>query len=106
MREKIKSVEEKLEQADQVAECLKALTHPVRIRILQELKNGVKCVSELSERIGVNQTNLSQHLGLLRNYGWVKKKKKALYVYYSLSDEGIGIVLNKIYEVVYRIELK
>lgn len=102
----IESIEEKLEQADQIAECLKALTHPVRIRILQELKTGVKCVTELSERIGVAQANLSQHLSLLRNYGWVKKKKRAVYVYYSLSNKGIVPILNKISEVIYQIEIK
>ena len=93
---------ERIDELAQIAECLKALGHPVRIRILQELRGGRKCVSELSERIGVSQTNLSQHLGLLRSYGWVRKRKKALYVYYSLSDEGIVSVLERIHEIIYR----
>ncbi len=96
-------MKERIEELDQVAECIKALSHPVRIRILQELGSGRKCVSELSERIGVNQTSLSQHLGLLRSWGWVKRRKKALYVYYSLSDEGIVTILEKIQEIVYRL---
>ncbi len=90
----------KLEQADRVAESLKALTHPVRIRILEELRKGSVCVGELSKRIGVSQTNLSQHLGLLRNYGWVRKKKEALYVYYSLADDSITYILKKVYELI------
>jgi len=94
---------ERLDELDQMAECLKALGHPVRIRILQELGAGKKCVSELSERIGVSQTNLSQHLGLLRSYGWVRKRKRALYVYYSLTNEGIISVLERIHEIIYRL---
>ena len=97
--DKIKIIEERLEQLEQAAECIKALTHPVRIRILQELKTGRKCVSELSEIVGVAQTNISQHLSLLRNYGWITKKKKALYVYYSLSNENISFVLKKVCEI-------
>lgn len=90
----------KLDQLEETAECLKVLSHPVRIRVLQELRRGRKCVSELSERVGVAQANLSQHLGLLRNYGWVKREKKALYVYYFLSDEDISLVLRKILQVI------
>lgn len=89
-----------LMQLEQAAESLKALTHPVRIRILQELREGTKCVSELSERVGVAQANLSQHLSLLRSYGWIKKEKKALYVYYSLSTDEISVVLEKICEII------
>jgi len=89
-----------LDQLEQIAECLKALTHPVRIRILQELKSGEKCVSELLERIGVAQATLSQHLGLLRSSGWIVKQKRALYVYYSLSDKDISFALKKICEIV------
>jgi len=90
----------KLEELEQITESLKALTHPVRIRILQELKTGKKCVGELAERIGVAQANLSQHLNLLRNYGWINREKKALYVYYSLSDKNISPVLRRILEIV------
>lgn len=94
---------EEIEEIEQLAECIKALSHPVRIRILQELREGRKCVSELCERIGVSQTSLSQHLSLLRSSGWVRKRKRALYVYYYLSDGGIVSVLKKIHEIIYRL---
>lgn len=96
--------QDKLKQADKVAETLKALTHPVRIRILQELRTGPVCVTELSERVGVSQTNLSQHLGLLRNYGWVRKRKQALYVYYFLSDRDITAILKEIRRLIHGFE--
>jgi len=96
----MKSREKKLGELEETAECLKVLTHPVRIRVLQELRDGKKCVSELAERVGVAQANLSQHLSLLRNYGWIKREKKALYVYYSLSDENISAALKRIVEII------
>jgi len=49
-------------------ELLKVIAHPVRIKILEELAKGVKCVSDLTEFLEVSQPNISQHLTLLRNY--------------------------------------
>jgi ArsR family transcriptional regulator len=53
----------------QKAELLRVIAHPVRIRILEELRKGVKCVSDFEELLEINQPNLSQHLALLRTNG-------------------------------------
>ncbi len=50
-------------------ELLKAVAHPARVKILGELSKGVKCVSDFSEFLGINQPNVSQHLAALRNRG-------------------------------------
>jgi len=50
-------------------EVLKIIAHPVRIKILQELLKGVKCVSDFEEFLEISQPNVSQHLSLLRRYG-------------------------------------
>lgn len=50
-------------------EILKTVSHPVRIAILQELVEGVKCVSDLQEFLDVSQPNISQHLSALRHAG-------------------------------------
>lgn len=50
-------------------ELLKILAHPVRIKILEELSKGVKCVSDFEDFLEVSQPNISQHLMLLRRYG-------------------------------------
>lgn len=50
-------------------ELLKAIAHPVRMMILDELAKGVKCVSDLEEFLKINQPNVSQHLTILRNNG-------------------------------------
>lgn len=50
-------------------EVLRAIAHPVRIRILEELTKGVKCVSDFEEFLEISQPNVSQHLSLLRTLG-------------------------------------
>ncbi len=50
-------------------EMLKVIAHPVRIQILEELMNGVKCVSDFRDFLEISQPNVSQHLALLRRYG-------------------------------------
>ncbi len=46
---------------------LKTISHPVRIRILEELANDVKCVSDMEEFLEISQSNISQHLAALRH---------------------------------------
>lgn len=53
----------------QWAETLRVIAHPVRLKILKELKKGVKCVSDFSEFLDISQPNISQHLTLLRTHG-------------------------------------
>jgi DNA-binding transcriptional ArsR family regulator len=55
----------------QKVEMLKVIAHPVRVKILEELAKGVKCVSDFEKLLEINQPNMSQHLGLLRNNGIV-----------------------------------
>lgn len=50
------------------AELLRILGNPVRLRILEELSRGTKCVSDIQDLLGVPQSNISQHLLLLRRY--------------------------------------
>ena len=55
----------------QKVELLKVLAHPVRMRILEELTKGVKCVSDFEDFLELRQPNISQHLSLLRQSGVV-----------------------------------
>lgn len=56
---------------DKKIELLKIIAHPVRIRILDELRKGVKCVSDFHDFLEISQPNVSQHLSLLRTHGLV-----------------------------------
>jgi ArsR family transcriptional regulator len=49
-------------------ELLKIIAHPARMKILEELVEGVKCVSDFEESLDISQPNVSQHLKLLRSY--------------------------------------
>jgi len=92
------------ENLEELAECLKVLTHPVRIRNLEELKGRSVCVSELCQRIGASQSNISQHLTLLRYQGWIKKRRETVYNYYSLSNKNISSALEEICEIISQFE--
>ncbi len=49
-------------------ELLRVIAHPVRIKILEDLVQGVKCVSDFEETLDISQPNVSQHLKLLRSH--------------------------------------
>jgi ArsR family transcriptional regulator len=52
-------------------EILKVIAHPIRVKILEDLIHGVKCVSDFEEALDISQPNISQHLTLLRTNGIV-----------------------------------
>ena len=68
------------------AEFFKALAHPVRIRILDCLRDGEKGVNELSEVLQIEPANVSQQLAILRVRNVVIGRKAGSNVYYSVSD--------------------
>ncbi len=65
------------------AAILKALAHPVRIRIFESLAEGEKTVGEIVQIIGEKEANTSRHLGVLRTANLVATRKDGLNVYYS-----------------------
>lgn len=71
------------------AHLCKALAHPTRLLIIDELRDGPRSVSELVERIGLRQSNLSQHLGILRDQRLVVARREGQTVYYSLRDPRV-----------------
>ncbi len=66
------------------AEFFKALAHPLRIRILDELRKGEAGVNDLCARLEVEQSNLSQQLAILRNRNILATRKDGQNVYYSV----------------------
>jgi DNA-binding transcriptional ArsR family regulator len=71
------------------AELCKGMAHPKRIRILRTLEDGEKTVNELAKIIGIPQANVSQHLGLLRQFGILQTRRDGSSIYYSISDHRI-----------------
>jgi DNA-binding transcriptional ArsR family regulator len=71
------------------AHLCKALAHPTRLLIIDELRDGPRSVSELVDRIGLRQSNLSQHLGILRDQRLVIARRDGQAVYYRLRDPRV-----------------
>ena len=55
----------------ETAELFKVVAHPFRLEILQKLENDVLCVSNMEDFLGISQSNVSQHLTLMRRAGLV-----------------------------------
>jgi DNA-binding transcriptional ArsR family regulator len=69
---------------------IKALAHPSRLCIVQELQNGERCVRDCRELIGADMSTVSRHLAILRNAGIVRDEKRGNQVYYSLTCDCVA----------------
>ena len=81
------------------ADFFKALAHPLRISILDALRDGELTVNEISQRFEVEQANASQQLAVLRNRNIVITRKEGANVYYSVSDKSIFKLLDAAKEI-------
>ena len=73
------------------ARIIKALAHPSRLFIVDELSRGERCVAELTEMIGVEMPTVSRHLSQLKEVGIIEDEKRGAQVFYRLR---IPCVLN------------
>ncbi len=76
------------------AEFFKALASPLRINILDELRNGELTVSELKSRLDVEAANVSQQLSILRSKNIVVGRKQGSNIYYACTDPTIFKMLD------------
>ena len=74
------------EDIERAARSLKAMSHPLRLKILCTLGDGEVSVQEIVERVGTSQSNISQHLAILRDKGILASRKDANRVYYRVDD--------------------
>ncbi len=75
-----------------------ALGHPTRIAIVEFLSLGELSVSQLCDKVGIEQANASQHLAVLRNKYFVETRKEGNQIFYQLRDPLLGEVLAKMRE--------
>lgn len=78
----------------------KALGHPIRLEIVKKLLEKEKCVCELQGDVEFSQSNLSQHLKILKNSGILSSEKKGLNVHYRIKREEIIEVINLVEKLV------
>ncbi len=72
---------------NKAARCLKAMSHPLRLKILCVLGTEKISVQDIVEQVGTSQSNISQHLAILREKDILGCKKEANRVYYFIDDE-------------------
>lgn len=76
------------------AEFFKALAHPLRIRILDALRDGECTVNEIGRRLEVEQSTLSQQLAVLRGRNFLQTRKSGASVFYSIRDAEVFRLLD------------
>ncbi len=78
------------------AEFFKALAHPARIKIIENLRDAEKSVTELQALLGMDQSGVSQQLGILRAKGLIVARKNGTSVFYSIKDPLLFELLDKV----------
>jgi DNA-binding transcriptional ArsR family regulator len=74
------------EDIDRASRSMKAIAHPLRLKILCTLGNQEVSVQDIVERVGTSQSNISQHLAILRDKGILTARKDANRVFYRVGD--------------------
>lgn len=77
------------ENIEQAAVAMQAMSHPLRIKILCMLSSGEMIVQDLVDAVGTTQSNVSQHLRILKDCGIVASRKDATRIYYRIEDRRI-----------------
>lgn len=90
---------EKEEHIELAARVMKAMSHPLRLKILCVLGPNEVGVQDIVESVGTSQSNISQHLAILRDKGVLRTRKDANRVYYRVSDERTLQLLGMMREV-------
>ncbi len=73
------------------AKIIKAMAHPTRLFIVEELSKEERCVRDLTEMIGADVSTVSKHLSVLRNAGIIRNERRGSMVFYHLQ---VPCVLN------------
>ena len=77
---------DKQDHIEQAARALKAISHPLRLKILCVVGDDEVCVQDIVDAVGTSQSNISQHLAILRDKGVLQTRKDANRVYYRIAD--------------------
>ena len=90
---------DKEEHIEQAARAMKAMSHPLRLKILCVLGDQEVNVQDIVDSVGTSQRNISQHLAILRDKGVLRTRKDANRVYYRVGDARILVLLGMMREV-------
>ena len=87
------------EHIEQASRALKAMAHPLRLKILCLLGNQELSVQDIVECVGTSQSNISQHLAILREKGVLRTRRDANRVFYRVGDERTLTLISMMREV-------
>jgi ArsR family transcriptional regulator len=74
----------------------KALADPTRLKILECVKNGEKCICAIIPRTGKSQPNVSQHLKVLKTAGLVDERKEGTNTFVSVNEDRIYQIIDMV----------
>ena len=94
------------EDSELTANALKAMAHPLRWRILCVLGDDEMAVNELVERIGTSQSNISQHLELLKRKHILVSRREANRVFYRIKNSQLLLLIGNMSEVLCKTNLE
>ena len=78
------------------AKIFHALSDPIRLEIMDFLRDGEKCVCKITPHLNLSQPLVSRHLRILKNAGLVKRRKEGTWHHYSLTDKRITELIDKL----------
>lgn len=84
--------------AQQIATVLKAVAHPVRLRIIELLKGGEMCVGDIFSVLGIKQSITSQHLNMMRDKQILRSRREGAKVYYRIQNANVIKLLQCMHE--------
>ena len=79
-----------------IARRFRVLAEPMRIKLIDRLREGEASVNELSDALEASQQNVSKHLALLAEAGILGRRKEGTYVYYRIIDEGVFALCDQV----------
>ena len=88
-----------LGKCDEVSAILKALSHPVRLKVLCHVMDEEKSVNELTDFCGISQSAMSQFLTRMKSEGVLTARRHGTFVYHGLADPKLEKLLKAIKEI-------
>ena len=79
-----------------IARRFRAMSEPMRIRMLDRLREGEATVAELTDWLGASQQNVSKHLAVLADAGLVGRRKEGNHVYFRIVDESVLTICEEV----------
>ncbi|MBC7329459.1 winged helix-turn-helix transcriptional regulator [bacterium] len=85
-------------------EAFKVLSNPLRMRILEELLKGSRCVTKIAEKLGVSQPAITQHIRALERLNLVIGERKGNRIHYSINVSGLEEMKKVIFQLLSGLE--